>query len=65
MVFVVPFSHGSQIQLHLSVASPKDSPQPKPEPKVIMTIVILKLKLWPVAVCEATVAAKLSSHPLA
>ena len=31
---------------------------------VIITIVIIKLKLWPVAGCEAEVVAELSSRPL-
>ena len=36
----------------------------RPLRKVIITIVIIKLKLWPVAGCEANVAAELSSRPL-
>ena len=52
--------HGSQIRLQLSAASPKNRPQPK----VIIILVIIKLKLWPAAGCEATVAAELSSRPL-
>ena len=51
--------HGSQIWLQLSAASPTNRPQPK----VIITIVIIKLKLWPAAGCEAKVAAELSSRP--
>ena len=54
------FRHGSQIRLQLSAASPTNRPQPK----VIETIVIIKLKLWPPAGCEAKVAAELSSRPL-
>ena len=49
-----------EIRLQLSAASPTNRPQPK----VIMTIVIIKLKLWPAAGCEAKVAAELSSRPL-
>ena len=55
------FRHGSQIRPQLSAASLTNRPQPK----VIITIVIIKLKLWPAAGCEAKVAAELSSHPLA
>ena len=51
--------HGSQIRPQLSAASPTNRPQPK----VIVAIVIIKLKLWPVAGCEAKVAAELSSLP--
>ena len=54
------FRRGSQIRSQLSVASPTN----RPHPKVIITIVIIKLKLWPAAGCEAEVAAELSSHPL-
>ena len=53
--------HGSQIRLQLSAASPTNRP---PEPKVIITIVIIKLKLWPAAGSEAKVVAELSSRPL-
>ena len=53
--------HGSQIRLQLSAASPTNRPQPK----VIITIVIIKFKLWPAVGCEAKVAAELSSRPLA
>ena len=56
---VIFVRHGSQIRLQLSAASPKNRPQPK----VIIIIVIIKLKLWPAAGCEATVAAELSSRP--
>ena len=51
--------HESQIRLQLSAASPTNRPQPK----VIITKVIIKLKLWLAAGCEAKVAAELSSHP--
>ena len=51
--------HGSQIGLQLSAASPTNRPQHK----VIITIVIIKLKLWPAAGCKAKVAAELSSRP--
>ena len=50
--------HGSQIRPQLSVASPTNWPQPK----VIKTTVIIKLKLWPAAGCEAKAAAELSYH---
>ena len=43
--------HGSQIWLQLSEASPTNRPQPK----VIITTVIIKLKLWLAAGCEAKV----------
>ena len=39
-------------------------PTNKPQPKVIITIVIIKLKLWPAAGCEAKLVAELSSRPL-
>ena len=52
--------HGSQIRPQLSAASPTNRPQPKD----IITIVIIKLKLWPAAGCEAKVEAELSSHSL-
>ena len=51
--------YGSQIRLQLSVARPTN----RPHPKVIITIVMLKLKLWPATGCEAKVVAELSSHP--
>ena len=51
--------HGSQIWSQLSAASPTIRPQPK----VRITIVIIKLKLWPAAGFEAKVAAELSSRP--
>ena len=51
--------HGSQIRPQLSAASPTNRLQPK----VIITIVIIKLKLWPAAGCEAKVVAELSSCP--
>ena len=41
------------------------APQTGLRPKLyILTIVAIKLKLWPVAGCEAIVVAKLSSRPL-
>ena len=52
--------HESQIRPQLSAASPTNRPQPK----VIITIVIIKLKLWPAAGCEAEVVAELSPRPL-
>ena len=54
------FRRGRQIRPQFSEASPTNRPQPK----VIITIVIIKLKLWLAAGCEAKVAAELSSHPL-
>ena len=59
IAFNISLRHGSQIRPQLSAASPTNRPQPK----VIITIVIIKLKLWPAAGCEAKVAAKLSSSP--
>ena len=56
----VRIRYGGQIWPQLSAASPTNRPQPK----VIVTIVIIKLKLWPAAGCEAKVAAELSSRPL-
>ena len=47
------------IWLQLSVASLTDRPQPK----AIITIVIIRLKLWPAAGCEAKVEAEFSSRP--
>ena len=54
------FRHGSQIRSQLSAASPTNRPQPK----VMITLVIIKLKLWPAAGCKAMVASELSSCPL-
>ena len=54
------FRHESKSEPQLSVSSPTNRPQPK----VIITIVIIQLKLWPAAGCEARVGAELSSHPL-
>ena len=57
----------------LPIRSFPDSPKYRADPisdpvigsgLVIITIVIIKLKLWPAAGCEAKVAAELSSHPL-
>ena len=52
--------HGRQIQPQLSAASLTNRPQPK----VLIAIVIIKLKLWPAACCEAKVVAELSLRPL-
>ena len=38
-------------------------PTNRPQPKVRITIVIIKLKLWPAVGWKAKVTAKLSSHP--
>ena len=51
------FKHGSQVRLQLSVASPTNRPQPK----AIITKVMIKLKLWPVADCEAKILVQFSS----
>ena len=50
----------SQIRPQHSAASPTNRPQPE----VIITIAIIKLKLWQAAGCEAKAAAELSSRPL-
>ena len=50
----------SQIRRQLSTASPTNRSQPT----VIITKVIIKLKLWPAAGCEAKLAVELSSRPL-
>ena len=42
----------------------RSCPTNRPQPKDIMTIVIIKLKLWLATGCEAKVVAKLSSCPL-
>ena len=47
---------GAKIRLQSSEANPSNRPQPK----VIITIVIIKLKLWPAAGCEAKVGAESS-----
>ena len=52
---------GSQIRLQLSAAGPNNRPQPK----VIITIAIIKLKLWPAAGYEVKAAAKFGSSRLA
>ena len=39
------------------------APPKWPQPKAIITIVIMKLKLWPAVGCEAKVAAELSFCP--
>ena len=54
------FRHGNHIRPQISAASLTNRPQPK----AIITIIILKLKLWPTAGCEATIAAEISSRPL-
>ena len=59
-IFQILIRRGGYIRPQLSAASPTKRPQPK----VIITIVIIKLKLWPAAGCEAKVAAELSSRPL-
>ena len=35
----------------------------RPQFKVLIAIVIIKLKLWPAAGCEAKVAPELNSYP--
>ena len=55
------FRHGRQIRLQLSAAGPTNRPQAK----VIKTILIIKIKLWPAAGCEAKAAAEIGSRPLA
>ena len=52
------FRHGSQIWPQLSAAGPTNRPQPK----IIITIVIIKLKLWLATGCEAKVAAEIAFH---
>ena len=54
------YGHGSQIRPQLSAASHINRPQPK----VIIAIVLVKLKLWAAAGCEAKVAAELNSRLL-
>ena len=51
--------HGSQIRPQLSAAGLTNRPQAK----VIKTILIIKLKLWPAAGCEAKAAAEIGSRP--
>ena len=50
---------GSQIRLQFSAAGPTKRPQPK----VIKAIIMIKLKLWPAAGCEANAAAEFGSRP--
>ena len=51
--------HVSQIRPQLSAAGPTNRPQAK----VIKTILIIKLKLWPAAGCEAKAVAEIGSRP--
>ena len=51
--------HGSQIRPQLSVGSTTKRPQSM----VMITIVLIKLKLWPAIGCEAKVGAEISPCP--
>ena len=59
IILMKAVGHGRQIRPHLFAASPANRPQSK----FVMTIEIIKLKLWLVTVCETKVRAEFSSHP--